>query len=397
MAEIIVSEYKNCPVVTAFIDNKLEFLEFVRKSELHDVYLGRVDHIVKNIDAAFVKYRDDEIGYLPLKSVLPACVTSRDFKTGDTLKAGDEVIVQVEVEKQKTKKTKLTTYLALSGRYNVLTLGRQGVGASLKLEDKKRNDLIFRVKEQFKNLSFEYRTSLKDISVGTIIRTNAADIPENDVEDRILSDAKECLDLMVSVLETGKTRTVGTLLFSKNNADANGNDMASLYVEKAKAFLKSKDITNPSVITDNGIHGIPSKIDSLRSNKVWLKSGAYLIIEQLESFNAIDVNTGKAISGKKDIVKKVNIEAAYEIMRQIRLRNLTGMILIDFINMNDQSDYDELKELIVRQSRMDPIHTAFIDITGLGIMELTRNKNDKSLKEILQDVEKTVDISKHQC
>ena len=84
-------------------------------------------------------------------------------------------------------------------------------------------------------------------------------------------------------------------------------------------------------------------------------------------------------------------------MRQIRLRNLTGMILIDFINMNDQSDYDELKELIVRQSRMDPIHTAFIDITGLGIMELTRNKNDKSLKEILQDVEKTVDISKHQC
>ncbi len=390
MAEIIVSEYKNVPVVTAFIDNKLEFVQFVRKSELHDIYLGRVDYIVKNIDAAFVRYRDDEIGYLPLKSVLPACVVNRTFSKGDTLKAGDEVIVQVEVEKQKTKKARLTTYLALSGRYNVVTLGRNGVGASLKLDDKMRNDLIYSIKEEYKSLSDTFFDKLLGSSTGTIIRTNASDLAPDNAQSAILEDAENCIKNIIDILGNGRTRTSGTLLFSKNSSEV------SLYIEKARAFLKSRGITDPAIINDTGIHGIPGKIDDLQKNKVWLKSGAYLIIEQLESFNAIDVNTGKAISGKKDISLKVNEEAANEIMRQVRLRNLTGMILIDFINMKESKAYDELTELVKKLARIDPVHTAFVDITGLGIMELTRNKNDKSLKEILQEVEKAVDISKHQ-
>ena len=373
MAEIIISEYKHVPVVTAFIDNDLEFLQFIRSNELNNVYLGRVDHIVKNIDAAFVKYRDDEIGYLPLKSVLPACVVNRTIDDGKNIKAGDEIVVQVEVEKQKTKKTKLTTYIALSGKYNVITLGRNGVGASLKLDDQKRSDLIFSVKNEYKKLSSSYQDKLFGSSTGTIIRTNASDITKDQVLSQILEDAKECHDKLEAVLINARKRTVGSLLYSINTSQ-------NSLVDKAKAFLKGRGETEPKIIEDTGIHGIPSKIEELQRNKVWLKSGAYLIIEQLESFNAIDVNTGKAINGKKDIVKKVNMEAAKEVMRQIRLRNLTGMILIDFI----------------RLSRMDPVHTSFVDVTGLGIMELTRNKNDKSLKEILQDVEKAVDNSKHQ-
>ena len=129
---------------------------------------------------------------------------------------------------------------------------------------------------------------------------------------------------------------------------------------------------------------------------MWLKSGAYIIIEQLESFNAIDVNTGKAIKGKDDIAFKVNLEAVNEIFRQIRLRNLTGMILIDFINMDDDEKYEELIHKVKAFCKYEQVHTCFIDVTGLGIMELTRNKNDKTLKEILKDVEKAVDNSIHQ-
>lgn len=397
MAEIVISKYLDTPLVSAFIDNKIEFLEFIRQRDLHNIYLGRVDHIVKNIDAAFVKYKDDEIGYLPLKSILPVCVLNRKLGEGDSVKAGDEVVVQVEVEKIKTKKPKLTTYLSLSGKYTVLTLGRKGVGASLKLDDNIRKTLIEDVKEDFNKMSFDSSSEFQGTSFGIIVRTNAADI-NGDKNKTILDDASECIKLMSQILSLGRSRTEGSLLYSKEQSlYGEGEDITAPYIDKAKAFLKTRGITDPVIVTDTGIHGINSKIQDLRSNKVWLKSGAYLIIEQLESFNAIDVNTGKAISGKKDISKKVNIEAAQEIMRQIRLRNLSGMILIDFINMKNDDDYDELIELVKDLARQDYIHTEFIDVTGLGIMELTRNKNDKSLKELLLDVEKAVDISKHQC
>lgn len=397
MAEIVISKYLDTPLVSAFIDNKIEFLEFIRQRDLHNIYLGRVDHIVKNIDAAFVRYKDDEIGYLPLKSILPVCVLNRKPGEGDSVKAGDEVVVQVEVEKIKSKKPKLTTYLSLSGKYTVLTLGRKGVGASLKLDDNIRKTLIEDVKEDFNKMSFDSSSEFHGTSFGIIVRTNAADI-NGDKNKTILDDASECIKLMSQILSLGRSRTEGSLLYSKEQSlYGEGDDITAPYIDKAKAFLKTRGITDPVIVTDTGIHGINSKIQDLRSNKVWLKSGAYLIIEQLESFNAIDVNTGKAISGKKDISKKVNIEAAQEIMRQIRLRNLSGMILIDFINMKNDDDYDELIELVKNLARQDYIHTEFIDVTGLGIMELTRNKNDKSLKELLLDVEKAVDISKHQC
>ena len=155
--------------------------------------------------------------------------------------------------------------------------------------------------------------------------------------------------------------------------------------------MKNAGIIDCRVIEDNGIHGIRSKIDELRQNRIWLKSGAFIIIEQLESFNAIDVNTGKAIKGKSNISLEVNLEAANEIMRQVRLRNLTGMILIDFINMKQDEDYEKLIAHMKKLCRQDQIHTNYVDITGLGIMELTRNKNDKSLKEILHEVENAVD------
>ncbi len=384
MAEIIISKYNNTPVVTAFIDDKIQFISVVRESIRGNIYVGRVDNIVKNIDAAFIRYTETEIGYLPLKSICSSCVVNRDFKEGDFLRPGDMVIVQVDSEALKTKKTKLTTGLSISNTYTAITLGKRGIGASLKLNDEIREKVI-------QGLKAKYDFNIGDDTTGVIIRTSVIDILNDKYEEIIYEDSKTNFEKINSIIENGKTRTVGTLLYSPYSENPL-ND----HIDKAKAFLKSYGYEEVKIIEDSGIHGIPSKIEEFTRNKVWLKSGAYLIIEQLESFNAIDVNTGKAITGKKNIIDKVNMEAAEEIMRQIRIRNLTGMILIDFINMKGQESYNKLSDYIIQLSRKDPIHTNFIDITGLGIMELTRNKNDKSLKEILQDVEKAVDNSKHQ-
>ena len=394
-ANIIISEYKKTPVVCGFIDDKLEYLSFARDSELNKVYIGKVDHIVKNLDAAFIRFGQNTIGYLSLKNIVDACITSKKSKTDAILKAGDEVLVQIDSEAIKTKKCKLTTGISISGKYCVVTLGRSGVGASVKLEDSIRKRVVEETKDRLTALSNEYKKLLYDTGCGFIIRTSVFDIidlSEQSYIDLIAADAECVLQKLANILKESRLRTIYSCIYSPMSNNGSEDDILSACIKKADAFLKIRGFNDALTIQDTGIHGIVSKIDSLKSGRVWLKSGAFLIIEQLESFNAIDVNTGKAIKGKKDISFEVNLEAADEIMRQIRLRNLTGMILIDFINMKDTEDYDKLTDHIKELCRMDPVHTTFVDITGLGIVELIRNKNDKSLKEILQDVENSVDI-----
>ena len=394
-ANIIISEYKKTPVVCCFIDDKLEYLSFARDSELNKVYIGKVDHIVKNLDAAFIRFGQDSIGYLSLKNIVDACITSKKSKTDAILKAGDEVLVQIDSEAIKTKKCKLTTGISISGKYCVVTLGRSGVGASVKLEDSLRKRVVEETKDRLTDLSNEYKKLLYDTGCGFIIRTSVFDIidlSEQSYIDLIAEDAECVLRKLANILKESRLRTIYSCIYSPMSNSGSEDDILSACIKKADAFLKIRGFNDALTIQDTGIHGIVSMIDSLKSGRVWLKSGAFLIIEQLESFNAIDVNTGKAIKGKRDISFEVNLEAADEIMRQIRLRNLTGMILIDFINMKDTKDYDKLTDHIKELCRMDPVHTTFVDITGLGIVELIRNKNDKSLKEILQDVENSVDI-----
>lgn len=390
MSEIIISEYLNTPVVTAFIGNKMEYLSFVRDNELGNIYVAKVDHIVKNINAAFVRYDKDKTGYLPLKNITGACVINRPFESGDALKNGDDVIVQVESEAVKTKKTKLTTNLSVSDNYVAVTLGKYGVGSSIKLSDDIRTFLSDKIKEDYENIMDAYHEKLSGATAGIIIRTQASEIEEEKAFNVIEDSFKSCLDELAKILSDGRNRTTYSCIHRSDNGST------AQHIENAEAFLKVRGESDYSVIEDTGIHGIRSAIDDLKHRKVWLKSGAYIIIEQLESFNAIDVNTGKAIKGKDDIAFKVNLEAVNEIFRQIRLRNLTGMILIDFINMDDDEKYEELIHKVKAFCKYEQVHTCFIDVTGLGIMELTRNKNDKTLKEILKDVEKAVDNSIYQ-
>ena len=390
-AMIIKSNYSGIPVVTALVDDKLEFISFVRAKETGNIYLGRVDYIVKNLNAAFVRYSDDKIGYLPMDNLNKTCVINRTLSDSDKLRAQDEIIVQVDSEAIKTKKTKLTTTVSVPGKYCVVTLGRTGVGCSVKIADELRHKITEELKERSSQIIDKYKRLLNTDNIGILVRTDAAYLSEAERYDVLMEDLRKQLNGLKNVIESGKTRTTGTKLYS---ADGDSSDPMDVHITKAVNFLRSHGIDSYEIKEDSGIWGINSKIQELLKSRVWLKSGAYLIIEQLESFNAIDVNTGKAIQGKNDISEKVNLEAAKEIMRQIRLRNLTGMILIDFINMKSEEANERLINEMKKLCRLDPVHTSFIDITGLGIMELTRNKNDKSLKQILKDETLDVDIIK---
>ncbi len=385
MADILIQEYKGFPVVASYVDNRLEFLSLIHESDLGSIYLCRVENVVKNLDSAFVGFGEDKTGYVPLKHILPSTVTGREFTAKDKVRQGDQILLQIDTESIKNKKAKLTSYISISGRYSVVTLGRKGVGASLKLSNEKRNILIDTVKQEYSSLCDELDEGIFKDTVGIIIRTEAAEIDEGELKALLTEDIRKALAELGSVLRQGRSRTVFSCI---RKGDAEDVDA---HITKAKNFLKNRGIEEYNTLESSYVYSVSRDIEKLLSNKVWLKSGGFLIIEQLESFNAIDVNTGKAIDSKRDSAFKVNLEAADEIFRQVRLRNLSGMILIDFINLKDSADKEKLCEYVQKLCRKEPIHTEFIDITGLGIVELTRNKNDKSLKEILKNHNGDVD------
>jgi len=159
-------------------------------------------------------------------------------------------------------------------------------------------------------------------------------------------------------------------------------DFTALYMPEQSAKLSLyQDASYPL----QKLYRIETHLSELLSRKVWLKSGAYLIIEKTEAMYVIDVNSGKNITKKEtaEYIYQINREAAQEIMRQIRLRNLTGMILIDFINMEEQCRIDALLQELRILAKKDPIQTTVVDITALGLVEITRRKTTKSLAEQL--------------
>ncbi|MBR1670025.1 MAG: ribonuclease E/G [Butyrivibrio sp.] len=377
MAEIVTCTYNQKTVVAAYIDNKMQYLSVVRDSDVGRIYVCKVDHIVRNLSAAFVRYEKDKTGYVQLKSIDKALVLNRNLSEEDSVRQGDEVLLQIESEAVKLKKPHLTGNLSISGRYCVVTVGRKGVGASLKLSKDVRDELISSVKSFYPKMTEIISSSTPISTIGIIIRTDAGLLPKETVVKKLYEDVQNTVKSLSSVYSEGKTRTVYSLIYG------NSSSSVSSHIEDAAAFLRSRGENEYSFTENDTIHGAIADIDRLLGNRIWLKSGAFIIIEQLESFNAIDVNTGKAIKGKEDISLSVNLEAAGEIMRQIRLRNLTGMILIDFINMKDDNSYDILRDKITELARFDTQHTSFIDVTGLGIVELTRSKKDMSLREQL--------------
>ena len=406
--EILITELNNQKMFFALIDNRLEYLEvFDEESLTGRLFVGRVENIVSNIDSAFVRFMDDLNGYLSLKDVCAECVLNRDFLQNPKLRNGDLVLVQVVNDALKTKLPKLTCKLSLGGKYCAITLGEKGVGCSRKLPEEKRRDLIYSVKDYLSG-KLEYNAIF---NCGIILRTDAGN-PDVEISD-IIGEIKDLSEAFKQMLDKSKCLSAcQEVIF--NEAASKFDDVIKRFVHVVNCFNKeqiligtddkkvydrlllNKDYSDSELYllkyfdieTENArplsvIYGLENKLEDCTKKKVWLKSGGYLVIEQTEALNVIDVNTGKSISGKKNIAMKLNQEAMEESMRQIRLRNLSGMILIDFINMKSKDENNHLIDNIKAMTKLDPVNINFVDITGLGIIELTRKKTGKSLIEVL--------------
>lgn len=356
-------------------------------SLLGNLYIGKVKNIVKNIHAAFVEIAPGRMCYLPLEEAEHPIYTSKI--ASDHLVSQDELLVQVKKEGIKTKAPGLTTNFSLTGQYLILTHGNTRIGLSSKLNPEEKRRLR------------EWMTPFGNADYGWIVRTNAAEVSK----ELILREAEELERKYRTILETAKFRTCYSVLYKSEScclqtlknmyhksATEIVTDQKDLYEEMAQYEAdqpsdQKRHVTfyQDSLLPLAKLYNLERELENAVKERVWLKSGAYLVIQPTEALTVIDVNTGKCVAKQKpqETFLKINKEAAAEIARQLRLRNLSGIIIVDFINLENAAAQHELLSYLESFLQRDPIKTTLVDMTRLELVEITRKKVKKSLLEQL--------------
>lgn len=364
-------------------------------SLLGDIYVGKVRNIVKNINAAFVEYEQGKMGYLSLDAKVCPIHTDGVVSDGTRVLIGDEIIVQIEREAVKTKPPTLSGTLNFPGKYVVLIYGERTVSISSKIKDAER-------KQQLRGF---LRNNI-DGDYGFVARTNCNDASD----EKILKEIAFLKQQLENIKKFGVHRAKFNCLYHAPDAylcdirDSYDSLLESIITDDDEIFnriMEFAKIYQPEDIKkikrwDNAdgkldaVYDVTKTLEHAIMPKVWLKNGGYLVIQPTEALVSIDVNTGKAISKKKDVQKtflKVNLEAATQIAKQLRLRNLSGMILIDFIDMKDADYNKQLMDRLRTEFAKDPVKTILVDMTKLGLVEVTRKKVRKSLYEQIRDAQ----------
>lgn len=395
-------------IISAFFEGmnlvQVSLNDLERAGILGNIYLGKVKNIVKNINAAFVEIEDGRMCYYSMSEnrypIMANNQVEDERKEGlkqGKVKVGDELLVQVVKEDVKTKAPVVSANINFTGKYVALTYGKSTIGVSSKISDEKE-------RRRLKNIATQYQNR----ECGFILRTNAAFIPEEKIKEEI----ENLINTYQNIRNFGIHKNRFSLVHETppnyicdirdgyaENIDSFITDDKELY-DRIKDYLtnyQAEDLDKLRYYEDPllslvNLYGVHEKLEEALRSYVWLKSGGTLVIQPTEALTVIDVNTGKAVAGKKKVQEtflKVNREAAKEIARQIRLRNLSGIIIIDFIDMDSKKNQELLMRELDEYLKMDPIKTTLVDMTALGLVEVTRKKVRKPLHEQIVEFNKS--------
>ncbi len=376
-------------IAAAFDEKRMTQIqvEAVSKSSiLGNIYIGRVENIATNIQAAFVNIAKGVSCFLPLEEAKNAVFTKKNGKKD--LCIGDELLVEVTREKQKNKPASVSANLNFSGKYLILTTGNHLLGISKKLHATERERLQALLKDQITD------------TFGIVVRTAAKDASDEEILKELEMLTKQCH----ACLQGAMHRTAFTRLreappfylqFLKNRnlteVQKITTDIPSVHEVLLQHLQDTKEAEKLHLYTDTqvslfALYSLTHELERALHRQVWLPSGAYLVIDPTEALTVIDVNSGKNIKKKsrEELVFSVNVEAAHEIARQLILRNISGICIIDFIDMKEKEHREELMHILRMDLKKDKVPATLVDITRLGLVELTRKKVQKSLKEQLQ-------------
>ncbi len=379
--KIIIAERDN---IAAVMENGKVMDFFISRGDviLGDVYLATVDNILPSIDAAFVNVGTDKMGFLHAQDVMGK------GSLKDKLSPKQRLIVQVVKEPTGHKGPRVTTEISLPGRFLVLMPNEPGISISKKIENSKERARLKSVV-----------SLIKPVGVGVIIRTEAEGQSEADIQE----DLEILLEKWNNIITSAETMTPPNLIYRDQDLlyrtirEACTEDVKEIIVDTAFAMQRvqnilqnwhiNKDIkitlykgTEPLLIATD----VHKEIKAALNVKVNMPSGGYLFIQQTEALTVIDVNSGKFTSSstQDETILKTNIEAVHEIARQLRLRNIGGMVIVDFIDMLSRADKLAIMEELEIALEPDKAKPQVGQLSDLGLVELTRHRQGQSLSEI---------------
>ena len=379
--KIVIAERDN---IAAVLEGKKVTDFFIHRGEvlLGDVYLATVDNILPSIDAAFVNVGTDKMGFLHAQDVMGK------GSLKEKLSPKQRLIVQVVKEPTGHKGPRVTTQISLPGRFLVLMPYEPGVSVSKKIENSRERARL----KAIMNL-------IKPVGVGVIIRTEAEGQSEADIQE----DLEILLEKWNNIITAAETMTPPNLIYRDQDLlyrvirEACTEDTKEIIVDTAFAMNRVQNLLqnwhmnkNIDVTLYKGTEpllvamDIHKEIKAALNIKVNMPSGGYLFIQQTEALTVIDVNSGKFVSSatQDETILKTNIEAVHEIARQLRLRNIGGMIIIDFIDMLSRADKLAIMEELEIALEPDKAKPQVGQLSDLGLVELTRHRQGQSLAEI---------------
>ena len=347
------------------------------KSIEGNIYVGKVQNVITGLQSAFVNIGEKKNAFIHVKDILPKVditkngpVKSENINT--LVKPGDPIIVEVKKEAVDKKGPRLSTHINLTSRFIVFMPNADFVTVSQKIENETERDRL-------KNIVKKYLPK----NTGAIIRTTSENRSEEEIKDDINTALAKWKNIKLKKIEKfpQKIYDKGGIL-KKTLVDLVDNNLEKIVLQDENDFENIKNIldeikADTKIEIDKDIldkYSLKKQLESLNSNKIWLKSGAFITIDKTEALIAIDVNSGKYI-GKKDVeetILSVNLEAAKEISKQIRLRDISGIIIIDFIDMFKDEDKLAVINEIKKYSKKDRSRVQVEEFTKLNLMEITR-------------------------
>jgi ribonuclease G len=356
-----------------------------------NIYKARIDNILPAIDAAFVDFGAPKNGFLQVKDVVVpgiSATTRRRKKISDMLSNGQDILVQIEKNPMKTKGARVTMELSIAGRFLVLTPGGEGSGVSKRLPDGERERLRKLVKQ------------LETEDVGVIARTAAAGATLEDLE----RDLRFLRKIWAQVEARAKASPTKSLVHQDGDLSLRViRDLLTRNVDKVvvdserqyRRILGWVRTTQPEFADRIHLHsgsqslfeqyGVEAAIRSTLNRRVDLPSGGYLLFDYAEAFTVIDVNSGSSTrqSHLEETTLRTNIEAAREVLRQLRLRDIGGIIVIDFIDLEREKNRKDLLAVLQEELTKDRTKTYLVDISPLGLVEMTRQNVTEGVRETL--------------
>ena len=379
--KIVIAERDN---IAAVIENGKVAEFYVHRGEiiLGDVYLAQVENILPSIEAAFVNVGSDKMGFLHAQDVMGKGALQ------DKLKPKQKLVVQVVKEPVGHKGPRVTTEISLPGRFLVLMPNEPGINVSKKITSTKERARL----KSILNL-------LKPVGVGVIVRTEAEGQTEADIQE----DLEILLEKWNNIITSAESMTPPSLLYRDQDLlyrvirEACNEETQEIVVDTAFALNRVQNILqnwhmnkNINVTLYKGSEpllvamDIHKEIKAALQMKVNLPSGGYLFIQTTEALTVIDVNSGKFTNSatQDETILKTNIEAVHEIARQLRLRNIGGMIIIDFIDMTSRVDKLAMMEELELAIEADKAKPQVGQLSDLGLVEMTRHRQGQALSEI---------------